>query len=171
MAGRDLDEADRALLQAEAIGHASLDQIRCTVASLRSSERGTDPALAGSAELIRLVEEYRRAGLEVTTALASPAVGIEGPVGTALQRISREALAKRGPPRPRNRVELALDLDPDTDDVRLVVANHGRAAASLHPDVGHRSLRPPPEPAISFAGRSSFTSHSSSRIRARTSDV
>ena len=167
----NLDEADRALLQAEAVGHASLDQIRSTVASLPSSERGTDPALAGSADLIGLVEEYHRAGLEVTTALASPAVGIEGPVGTALHRISREALANVARHAPGNRVELALDLDPDTDDVRLVVADHGRAAASPHPDVGHRSLRPPPEPAISFAGRSSFTSRSSSRIRARTSDV
>jgi signal transduction histidine kinase len=37
---RDLEEADRALVQAETVGRSSLDQIRTTVASLRTSERG-----------------------------------------------------------------------------------------------------------------------------------
>ncbi len=137
---RDRDEAERALLQAEAVGRGSLDQIRSTVASLRTSERGTDPPLAGSADLVGLVEEYRRAGLEVSTAVSSPAAGIEGPVGTAVHRISREALANVARHAPGNRVELALDLDPDTDDVRLVVADHGRAAASPQPDDGHFGL-------------------------------
>ena len=50
---RDLAEAERALLDAETVGRASLDQIRATVASLRTDERGTDPALAGVADLGR----------------------------------------------------------------------------------------------------------------------
>jgi signal transduction histidine kinase len=137
---RDREEAERALLQAETIGRASLDQIRSTVASLRTSERGTDAPLAGSADLIGLVEEYRRAGLDVTTVVSTPAAGIEGPVGTALHRISREALANVARHAPGNQVELALDLDPDTGEVRLVVADHGRAAASPQPDNGHFGL-------------------------------
>ncbi len=48
---RDLDDAERALADAESVGRASLDQIRATVAALRTDERGTDPALAGSADL------------------------------------------------------------------------------------------------------------------------
>ena len=47
------------------VGRSSLDQIRATVAALRTDERGTDPALAGSADLAELVEEYRRAGLVI----------------------------------------------------------------------------------------------------------
>jgi signal transduction histidine kinase len=137
---RDRDEAERALLQAEAVGRGSLDQIRSTVASLRTSERGTDPPLAGSADLAALVEEYRRAGLEVSTVVSSPAAGIDGPVGTAVHRISREALANVARHAPGNRVELALDLDPDTDEVRLVVADHGRPAAPPQPDDGHFGL-------------------------------
>ena len=136
---RDRDEAERALLQAEAVGRGSLDQIRSTVASLRTSERGTDPPLAGSADLVGLVEEYRRAGLEVSTAVSSPAAGIEGPVGTAVHRISREALANVARHASGNRVELALDLDPDTDEVRLVVADHGRARRV--PATRRRALR------------------------------
>jgi signal transduction histidine kinase len=127
---RDLDEAERALLQAETIGRGSLDQIRVTVASLRTSGRGTDPALPGSAELIELVEEYRDAGLDVTALVTAPAAGVEGPVGTALHRISREALANVARHAPGNRVELTVDVDTDTDEVRLVVADHGRAPAA-----------------------------------------
>jgi signal transduction histidine kinase len=137
---RDPDEAERGLLQAEAVGRGSLDQIRSTVASLRTSERGTEPPLAGSAELVELVEEYRRAGLEVTTVVASTAASIEGPVGTALHRIGREALANVARHAPGNRVELALDVDPDAEEVRLVVADHGRAAASPQPGDGHFGL-------------------------------
>ena len=48
---RDLDDAERALEDAESVGRASLDQIRATVAALRTDERGTDPALVASADL------------------------------------------------------------------------------------------------------------------------
>jgi signal transduction histidine kinase len=137
---RDLDDAERALVWAETVGRSSLDQIRYTVASLRASEGGTDRALPGSADLIELVEEYRRAGLEVTAAVTASAAGIEGPVGTALHRIGREALANVARHAPGNRVELALDLDPETEAVRLVVADHGRAPIAPHPDAGHFGL-------------------------------
>jgi signal transduction histidine kinase len=137
---RDLDEAERALLQAETVGRGSLDQIRFTVTSLRTSERGTDPALPGSADLMELVEEYRRAGLEVTALVAAPAAGIEGPVGTALHRIGREALANVARHAPGNRVELTVDVDADTDEVLLVVADHGRAAAAPGHANGHFGL-------------------------------
>src|SRR4029453_8497109 len=73
---RDPDEAERALVQAETVGRGSLDQIRFTVASLRTSERGTDPALPGSADLVELIEEYRRAGLDVSALVTAPAAGI-----------------------------------------------------------------------------------------------
>lgn len=137
---RDPDEAERALAQAETVGRGSLDQIRFTVTSLRTSERGTDPALTGSADLIELVEEYRRAGLDITALVAAPAAGIEGPVGTALHRISREALANVARHAPGNRVELTVDVDADADEVRLVVVDQGRApAAQDHPD-GHFGL-------------------------------
>jgi signal transduction histidine kinase len=137
---RDLDEAERALVQAETVGRGSLDQIRFTVSALRTSERETDPALLGSADLIGLVEEYRRAGLDVTALVTAPAAGIEGPVGTALYRISREALANVARHAPGNRVELAVDLDPDTSAVRLVVADHGRAPGVQDHDKGHFGL-------------------------------
>jgi signal transduction histidine kinase len=137
---RDLDEAERALLQAETVGRGSLEQIRFTVASLRIREREWDPALPGSADLVGLVEEYRRAGLEVRALVAGPAAGIDGPVGTALHRIGREALANVARHAPGNRVEFAVDLDATTGEVRLVVADHGRAPAGQGHDEGHFGL-------------------------------
>ena len=86
---RDIDEAERALVDAETVGRASLDQIRATVAALRTDERGTDPALAGSADLVALVEEYRRAGLAIETDdRAGCRWTSRGPPGTALHRIA-----------------------------------------------------------------------------------
>jgi signal transduction histidine kinase len=137
---RDLDEADRALVQAETVGRSSLDQIRATVASLRTSERGTDPALPSSADLMELVEEYRRAGLEVSGVVTPAAASIEGPVGAALHRISREALTNVARHAPGNRVELVVDLDDAADEVRLVVADHGRAPVGGADDNGHFGL-------------------------------
>lgn len=129
---RDPPEAERALLDAERVGRASLDQIRATVAALRTTERGTDPAPAGSADLTSLVEEYRRAGLAVEAELAEDLTSMEGPVGIALHRIAREALANVARHAPGNRVRLSVSLRDGNGDgapreARLVVADRGRA--------------------------------------------
>ena len=88
---RDPDDAERALADAETVGRASLDQIRATVAALRTDERGTDPALPGSADLDPLVDEYRRAGLDIDASdLTTQVAALAGPIGTALHRIARE---------------------------------------------------------------------------------
>jgi signal transduction histidine kinase len=137
---RDPDEAERALVQAETVGRGSLDQIRSTVASLRISEHGTDPARPSSADLGGLVEDYRRAGLDVTALVTPAAADLEGPVGTALHRISREALANVARHAPRNRVEFVVDLDADISEIRLVVVDHGHAPAAPDHHEGHFGL-------------------------------
>jgi signal transduction histidine kinase len=123
---RDLDEAERALLDAEAVGRASLDQVRATVASLRADERGTDPSLPGVLELESLVDDYRRAGLVIESSLDERAAELTGPVGTAVHRVAREGLANVARHAPGNRVELRLDIA--SDQVRLVVVDRGRPA-------------------------------------------
>ena len=122
---RDVDEAEAALRHAEAVGRSSLDQIRATVAALRRDEHGTDPALPGSADLPDLVEGYRRAGLVIDADVDPSAAAIDGPVGVALHRIAREALANVARHAPRNHVSLTVRAE--DDDVRLVVADRGRA--------------------------------------------
>ena len=128
---RDPADAEQALLDAEAVGRAALDQIRATVAALRTDEHGDDPALAGAADIAELAHDYRRAGLDVTTELPDDVGTLDGPVGTALHRIAREALANVARHAPDHRVEVRLHLDPE--HARLVVADRGRGAAAARP--------------------------------------
>lgn len=121
---RDVDEAERALVDAETVGRASLDQIRTTVAALRTHERGTDRALGGSADIAALVDDYRRAGLVIDATLPASAADLDGAVGIALHRIAREALTNVARHAPGNRVEFTIDVE--HDDVHLVVADRGR---------------------------------------------
>ena len=132
---RDIDEAERALIDAETVGRASLDQIRATVAALRTDERGTDAALAGSADLGALVEEYRRAGLAIEADVAPSAAHVEGPTGTALHRIAREALANVAHHAPDNTVHLTVEQD--ECGLRLRVVDHGHAPAQPSTGPGH----------------------------------
>ena len=135
---RDVDEAERALLDAEAVGRASLDQIRATVAALRTHERGTDRALAGSADIASLVEDYRRAGLVIEATVAAQVADLDGAVGTALHRIAREALTNVARHAPHNRVEFAVDVD--QQEVHLMVADRGRRGRPPDPNEGHFGL-------------------------------
>ena len=118
-------EAEAALRDAEAVGRSSLDQIRATVAALRRDEHGTDPVLPGSADLPALVDGYRKAGLVIDAQVDPSAAGIDGPVGIAVHRIAREALANVARHAPRNHVTLTVRAD--HAGVRLVVADRGRA--------------------------------------------
>lgn len=125
---RDLDEAEAALHDAEAVGRSSLDQIRATVAALRTDERGTDPVLPGSADLSDLVAGYASAGLVIEGDIAAAAASVDGPVGVAVHRIAREALANVARHAPGNRVEVRLSAS--GDDLLLVVVDRGRPVAT-----------------------------------------
>jgi signal transduction histidine kinase len=135
---RDLDDAERALADAESVGRASLDQIRATVAALRTDERGTDRAIVVSADLDALVDEYRRAGMSITATIAPPVSALSGAVGTALHRIAREALANVARHAPGNAVELWAEVV--GGDVRLTIADRGTPAATPDPNAGHFGL-------------------------------
>jgi signal transduction histidine kinase len=149
---RDVDEAERALVDAETVGRASLDQVRATVASLRTDEAGTDPPLAGVEDLAALVEEYRRAGLVVEASIAPAAApAAKGPVGTALHRVARESLANVARHAPGNRVELQVDVR--GNEVHLLVVDRGQAASAPDPRAAHFGLIGMAERARSLGGR------------------
>ena len=133
---RDVDEAERALVDAEAVGRASLDQIRVTVSALRTSERGTDPSLPSADQLDDLVAEYRRTGLSIDASVPADVAGLSGPVAVALHRIGREALANVARHAPANQVLFAVALDGQR--VRLEVADHGRRADAPDAAAGQR---------------------------------
>jgi signal transduction histidine kinase len=147
---RDLDDAERALRDAEAVGRASLDQIRATVAALRTDERGTDPSLPGSADLADLVDEYRRAGLEIELCASEQVSDVGGPVGTALHRITRESLANVARHAPANHVRVTVHHDGDA--VHLAITDHGRPARPPDQASGHFGVVGMTERARSLGG-------------------
>jgi signal transduction histidine kinase len=140
---RDLGEAERALLDAESIGRSSLEQIRATVAALRTDEHGTDPALPGSADLDDLVDAYHRAGLRIAAridATLTTGGALDGPTGTALHRIAQEALANVARHAPDNEVRVAVEAaDREADGDR-----EGDRCGVVRLTVTDRGRRPPP---------------------------
>jgi len=123
---RDLDEAERALLDAEAVGRESMNQIRIAVETLRSSEGGIGPPLPEADRLDDLVEEYQRAGLTVDASIDPAVADVRGAVGLAIHRIVREALANVARHASTNRVDLVVAIEDDA--VRLVISDHGHLA-------------------------------------------
>ncbi len=121
---RDPDEAERALLDAEAVGRASMDQIRATVETLRTSERGVDPPPPEADRLVDLIEEYRRTGLTIDASIDPDVADIGGAVGLATHRIAREALANVARHASTNRVEFVAVFDGGV--VHLEISDHGR---------------------------------------------
>jgi signal transduction histidine kinase len=121
---RDPCEAETALRDAEEVGRRSLDQIRATVAALRTDELGTDPALAGASDLDALVDDYRRAGLRIDAQLDLGVVELAGPVGTAVHRIVQEALANVARHAPGNAVTVVLTTTAGA--VTVSVTDQGR---------------------------------------------
>jgi signal transduction histidine kinase len=89
---RDVDDAVEALEQAEQLGRQAMADIRRTVGLLddgpmkRSPEPGID-------EIASLVEDFVRAGLNVTLHVDGPVTRVSGAVGLALYRITQESLA------------------------------------------------------------------------------
>ncbi len=136
--GRDPAEAEAALGAAADVGRRSLDQIRSTVAALRTDERGTDPALAGIGDLDELIDDYRRAGLEIRADLAVEPDLLGGPLGTAIHRIVQEALANVARHAPGNTVEVVVAAHASTG--RAAVTDHGRPPATPGTTSGHFGL-------------------------------
>jgi signal transduction histidine kinase len=90
---RDIDAADEALAAAEAAGRRSLQELRGTVAVLRSADESTSTLLLpGLAEIAALVDSARDGGLVVEYRSTGDVEGVSPAVGLALYRIAQEAL-------------------------------------------------------------------------------
>ncbi len=146
---RDLDDAEQALRDAERVGRSSMDQIRDTVAALRTTERGTDPPPEAT-DITDLVDEYRRAGLMIEARITPEVSRLGGSTATALHRITREALANVASHAPTNHVTICAAAD--ADSVHLRVGDHGRRPpppAAGRPGFGLAGMR---ERALSLGG-------------------
>jgi signal transduction histidine kinase len=141
---RDPDAAEEALRSAEDVGRRSMDELRRTVALLRSDEeRGVAPPLPSASEIPVLVDQARAGGLAVELRTRGDLARIPPGVGVAVYRIAQEALANAARHAPRARTTLGLELA--NGQLRLIAETTGptmtRAAGSRSPGYGLIGMR------------------------------
>jgi signal transduction histidine kinase len=131
---RDPDSAEEALRSAEEVGRRSMQELRRTVALLRSEDDGDVlPPLPSATDIPLLVDQARAGGLSVELRLRGDLSRVSPSVGIALYRIAQEALANAARHAPRARTVLGLELA----DGRVLFdaeTSGPSAASSVDPD-------------------------------------
>jgi signal transduction histidine kinase len=108
---RDPAAAEEALESAEEVGRRSMQELRRTVALLRSDdEAAVAPPLPSTSEIPALVDHARAGGLAVELSTRGDLSLITPSVGVALYRISQEALANAAQHAPRARTDLGIEV-------------------------------------------------------------
>ena len=133
----DPAEADASLAEAERLGRQSLAEVR-TVVGLMRDAGGTTP-LPGADDLDALVEEFRRAGTDVSWDVAGDAATLTATEGLAVYRILQESLTNAVRHAPGSSVVAALDVAHGR--ARLVVTSHGACEPSAVDGGGLASMR------------------------------
>jgi signal transduction histidine kinase len=126
---RDAASAEEALRSAEEVGRRSMQELRRTVALLRSEDDAeVPPPLPSAAEIAELVDQGRAGGLALELRMRGDLSRIPAGVGVALYRIAQEALANAARHAPNARTVLGLELADRR--VRLVADTTGPIAAA-----------------------------------------
>jgi signal transduction histidine kinase len=139
---RDVDEADHALADAEAVGHRSLDELRRTLTLLRVPDaEGTGlPPLPGAGDIADAVHAARVAGVDACFTLEGDPSEVDPVVGLSLHRVAEEALANARRHAPGAVTDVVLTIEDDT--VRLSVESIGPLEASADTDTRLDADRP-----------------------------
>jgi signal transduction histidine kinase len=134
---RDPDAAEEALLSAEDVGRRSMQELRRTVALLRSDDREeVPPPLPSAQEIPALVDHARAGGLAIELRMRGDISTIPPTVGVAVYRIAQEALANAARHAPQARTVLAVDRS--QGQVELVAETTGPVLARPSSEGGRR---------------------------------
>jgi signal transduction histidine kinase len=122
---RDVDAADEALADAEAVGRRSMQELRRTLSVLRASDRSdaSTAPLPGAGELVDLVNAAEARGIDVAFRSQGDMRRIDPVVGLSLHRVAKEALANVKRHAPRAVTDVVLVVEEDT--VTLTVDSVG----------------------------------------------
>jgi signal transduction histidine kinase len=138
---RDRGAAEEALRSAEEVGRRSMQELRGTVALLRSDG---DPAVAAplpaAADIPALVDAARAGGLSVELRTGAELARIPPSAGTALYRIAQEVLANAARHAPRARTDVRIDVD-ERRAVLVADTTGPIAAGSRRPGYGLVGMR------------------------------
>jgi signal transduction histidine kinase len=126
---RDPAAAEEALLSAEEVGRRSMQELRRTVALLRSDdEPGVLPPVPSAVEIPALVDDARAGSLAVELRVSGDLSEIPPGVGVAVYRIVQEVLANAARHAPRART--VLELNVSDGEVSLVAETVGPLVAA-----------------------------------------
>lgn len=161
LADGETAEAEAALASAEKLGRSSMAGIRQAVGLLADSSDplswGPEPDLR---DLPALIEDYTRAGVEITITQEGIPTDLEPSTGLALFRLVQESLANAARHAPGQPVLVRLSWS--ADELELTVSNaligDQPAAATGHGLVGMR------ERAEQFGGRFTAGQHASAWV-------
>src|SRR6266511_4077000 len=136
VAAADPESASQAMHEVEKAGRQALDELRHLLGVLRPEAEvaalGPQPGLA---DVPRLVEQFRAAGLDVSLAMEGAQIGLPARVDLSAYRIAQEALTnvlKHAGPSARTEVRLSTD----NHHVAIEVLDNGHRATIL-PGSGH----------------------------------
>jgi signal transduction histidine kinase len=125
---RDPAAAEEALRSAEDLGRRSMNDLRRTLALLRSNdEAGVAPPLPSATEIAALVDHARAGGLDVELRVRGDLSWISPTVSVAAYRITQEALANAALHAPHAQTVVGLELA--DGNVRLEVESNGQDVA------------------------------------------
>jgi signal transduction histidine kinase len=125
---RDPAAAEEALRSAEDLGRRSMNELRRTLALLRSDDRAEVTPLPSAEEIAALVDHARAGGLAVELQVRGDLSRISPGVGVALYRIAQEALANAALHAPDAQTLVGLELA--DGHVRLDVDSNGQEVAA-----------------------------------------
>jgi signal transduction histidine kinase len=114
----DPQDAARALAEAERLGRQSLAEVRI-VMGLPHSADGTAAPVPGIADLPRLVDQVRGAGVDVRLTVDGDVSGLPATTGVTVYRIVQEALTNAARHAPRAPVAVGVELHSDSVRVRV----------------------------------------------------
>jgi signal transduction histidine kinase len=120
---RDPAAAEEALRSAEDVGRRSMQELRRTVGLLRSDDYAALAPLPSMTDIPALVDDARAGGLPVRLETRGDLARVGPSVGTALYRISQEALANAARHAPQARTVLGIEVA--NGQARLVAETTG----------------------------------------------
>jgi signal transduction histidine kinase len=119
-----LDDANRALAEAERLGRESLDEVRRVVGLLHADGSATRTVpLPGGGDLPALVERFRSAGAAATFTVEGDIAALPATTGLAVYRVLQEALTNAIKHAPGASTEVRVEVA--AEDVRLEVDTSG----------------------------------------------
>lgn len=135
---RDIDDAVDALEQAERLGRQAMADIRRTVGLLDGAPMSIAPE-PGIEDIHGLVDDFIRAGLNVTLDVSGPSDSVSAAVGLGLYRITQESLANiaKHAPDAQSTVRLRISRTSAT----LTVVNEMTGSAPAPEGRGVRGMR------------------------------